>query len=127
MLLIKGNLRVVVFTVVLLVSYWIFQYMELEIPFHEGLLGIILFYCIQSISIHSLFEFGQKRLEVKFPILVIGAFTLRLITAFMAVVILLVVGVSDPTVFIINFFAVYLLYFVFEIYTVLSNLRSNLN
>jgi tetrahydromethanopterin S-methyltransferase subunit C len=81
---------------------------------------------LQSIIIHVLFRLAHEELQMDIPILVMGAMTIRMLTSLMAVGLVVYLGVIDMTNFIITFFTVYLFYFVFEIFTVLSNLRSNL-
>ena len=86
---------------------------------------ILIFFFLQTIVIHVLFTLGKSELDLGIPLLVMAITGFRLLTALMAVVIFILLGVSDVTSFVITFFVLYLFYFVFEIISVLSNLRSN--
>ena len=124
--MIKGILKITVLTLFILAVQQVIFYLNLSIPFGEKFIGTLLFFFLQSIIIHVLFRLAHEELQIDIPILVMGAITIRMLTSLMAVGLVVYLGVIDMTNFIITFFTVYLFYFVFEIFTVLSNLRSNL-
>lgn len=124
--MLKGILKIAALTLFILVIQQIISYSNLPIPFGEKFYGVLVFFFIQSIVIHILFKLAQDELEMDLPILVMGAMTIRMLSSLMVAGIIIYLGVSNLTNFVITFFAVYLFYFVFEIITVLSNLRSNL-
>lgn len=124
--MLKGILKITALTLFLLVIQQIIIRSNLSIPFGEKFYGVLVFFFIQSIVIHILFKLAQDELEMDLPILVLGAMTIRMLSSLMVVGIIIYLGVVNLTNFVITFFAVYLFYFVFEIITVLSNLRSNL-
>jgi tetrahydromethanopterin S-methyltransferase subunit C len=124
--MIKGILKITVLTLFILAVQQVIFYLNLSIPFGEKFIGTLLFFFLQSIIIHVLFRLAHEELQMDIPILVMGAMTIRMLTSLMAVGLVVYLGVIDMTNFIITFFTVYLFYFVFEIFTVLSNLRSNL-
>ena len=124
--MIKGILKITVLTLFILAVQQVIFYLNLSIPFGEKFIGTLLFFFLQSIIIHVLFRLAHEELQIDIPILVMGAMTIRMLTSLMAVGLVVYLGVIDMTNFIITFFTVYLFYFVFEIFTVLSNLRSNL-
>lgn len=123
----KGILKISVFSMLLLGVYFGLESTALVQQYiHTTMPWIIVFYCLQSIAIHALVIFSKNTLQADFSIILIGGFTLRLVTALMVVVIVVFTGIGNHEMYILNFFAVYLLYLVFEIVMVLSNLRSNL-
>jgi len=126
MIMIKGIIKIVALTVLLMLGYLILQQIEISIPFGENFYSILIFFFIQSIVVHILFKLGEEHLDLSIPLLVMATMTIRVLTSLMFVGTYIVMGVNDPTNFVITFFAIYLFYFVFEIITVLSNLRTNL-
>ena len=124
--MIKGILKITVLTLFILAVQQVIFYLNLSIPFGEKFIGTLLFFFLQSIIINVLFRLAHEELQMDIHILVMGAMTIRMLTSLMAVGLVVYLGVIDMTNFIITFFTVYLFYFVFEIFTVLYNLRSNL-
>lgn len=122
----KGIIKISILTVAIFFLYQLLVMTNASIPFGEKFYSILSFFFIQSLAIHTFFNYGEKNLELSVPLLVMATMTIRLITALMAVVTFVMVGVENQVNFIITFFTVYLFYFVFEIISVLSNLRSNL-
>jgi hypothetical protein len=121
----RGLVKIFLLTIVVLISYQLLILSAWDILFGENFYTILIFFFIQSIALHTLFILGQKYLELTVPLLVMAAMSIRLITSLMVVVIFVMTGVNDQVNFIITFFTIYLFYFVFEIISVLSNLRSN--
>jgi hypothetical protein len=124
--MLKGIKKIAALTLFILLVQQIIIYLNLSIPFGEKFYGVLVFFFIQSIVIHILFKLAQDELEMDLPILVMGAMTIRMLSSLMVAGIIIYLGVANLTNFVITFFAIYLFYFVFEIITVLSNLRSNL-
>lgn len=124
--MLKGILKITALTLFLLVIQQIIIRSNFSIPFGEKFYGVLVFFFIQSIVIHILFKLAKDELEMDLPILVLGAMTIRMLSSLMVAGIIIYLGVVNLANFVITFFAVYLFYFVFEIITVLSNLRSNL-
>ncbi|MFY0650486.1 MAG: hypothetical protein JXQ96_00565 [Cyclobacteriaceae bacterium] len=124
--MIKGILKIAIITFVLIALHQLILYYQLPWPVSENAFSIIFFYFFQSVTVHALFHAGRKHLDIGVPMLVMATMTIRMLTALAAAVIFIMLGVANTTDFVITFFAVYLLYFVFEITSVLSNLRTNL-
>jgi len=115
------------FSILLLTIYFLVAYLGIDTYIHASMPWIILFYLIQNSMIHLLAFLFSGQQDNGFPMLVIAGFSIRLITALMAVVMVVsIFGIESELIFIYNFFAVYLLYLVFDIVSTLSNLRSNL-
>lgn len=124
--MIKGIIKIVALTFLLTLAYLLLQQVQVSIPFGEKFYSILIFFFFQSLAVHILFKLGQRHLDLSIPLLVMATMTIRVLTSLMYVGTYIVMGVNDPTNFVITFFAIYLFYFVFEIITVLSNLRTNL-
>ena len=123
--MLKGIIKITVLTLFLLAIQQAILLLKLPIPFGEKFYGILIFFFLQSIIIHVLFRLAQSELQMDIPILVMGAMTIRMLSTLMMAGILVYLGVTNLTNFVVTFFTLYLFYFVFEIITVLSNLRSN--
>lgn len=93
---------------------------------HKYLGWIVIFFWIQFMIIHVLSTNAEKILEIDKTLILLAGVSARLLIAMFAMVLAALLGVVDKSLFVINFSIVYLCYLVFEITTVLSNLRSNL-
>jgi hypothetical protein len=58
--------------------------------------------------------------------ILLGTSVLRLLVSAGFFAIMMFLGISDQTLFVINFFIVYLFYLLFDILTLITNLRPNL-
>ncbi|MEQ6121576.1 hypothetical protein [Reichenbachiella sp. MALMAid0571] len=124
--MIRGIIKIIALTLAILLVYLLLAQADISIPFGEKFYAVLIFFFIQSIIVHVLFRLGQEHLELSVPLLVMATMTIRVLTSLMFVATFIVMGVNEITNFVITFFAIYLFYFVFEIITVLSNLRTNL-
>lgn len=77
-------------------------------------------------GLHALSVFIEENFNMDHSLILLAGVSARLIIAMMAMVLTILVGVESKEMFVINFSIVYLLYLVFEITSVCSNLRSNL-
>ena len=59
------------------------------------------------------------------PNIILGASVVRFLASAGFIAILLVLGVENIILFVVNFFAIYFLYLLFDIYWVMANLRPN--
>jgi hypothetical protein len=82
------------------------------------------FFFIQSLGISWLLVLGEKDRE-KLPIYALGSVVLRFVSGILFLLVFFVVGLENPEALVIQFMGVYLLYLIFELTTVLSNLRRN--
>ncbi len=88
---------------------------------HANFHTIIYFYYIQSLLIGLLLFFGLD--SKSSPIFFLAGMVLRLVTAIMFIVVLSFISIDNMVHYIINFTLFYLIYLVFELTTLLSNLR----
>ncbi|WP_373521419.1 hypothetical protein [Aquiflexum sp.] len=59
--------------------------------------------------------------------ILLGAMAIRFLASIGFVAILLFIGTENLILFVVNFFAIYFFYLLFDIYTLISNLRPNSN
>ncbi|PIB37300.1 hypothetical protein BFP72_18730 [Reichenbachiella sp. 5M10] len=122
----KGLIRITVFSVFL----WLLQYALAQVVspgiVHQSIVWILVFFWVTNMVIHILSHLAHEQLEMDMTLVLLAGVTGRLLIAIAAMVTVAVLGVADRSLFIINFAVVYLCYLVFEISSVLSNLRSNL-
>ena len=123
--MVKGIVQIVILSAIIVLMKMGFDHLGMTLPFGEKFYPIFIFFFLQSIAVHSLFILGKSQLNLSVQLLVMATMTVRLLSALVAVLIFVQIGVNDIMNFVITFFSVYLVYFVFEITTVLSNLRSN--
>ncbi|MGL1888248.1 MAG: hypothetical protein OCD76_17160 [Reichenbachiella sp.] len=122
----KTLIKITVFSLALFALQYALRHATESSNFHPYLGWIIVFFGIQFIAMHILSDYFQKYLDVDMTLILLGGVTVRLIIAMIAMVMAALIGVVDKSLFIINFSVVYLFYLVFEISSVLSNLRTNL-
>ncbi len=91
---------------------------------HNQFPALILFFFLQSLVIAWLIDLAEKT-NWESPIYALGTITFRFLTSLFFIAVLFVAKFTDMKTLMAQFLAVYLIYLVFEIYTVLSNLRRN--
>ncbi len=120
--------RYLLFTILLSVSllacfYVVQKFLLIEL-FHDFFPILITFFFLQSIVISWILRQGEKN-KSSFPIYVIASIGFRMITGLFLLVVFFVLEVEKIRLLAIQFVIVYLVYLVFELMVVLSNLRRN--
>lgn len=102
------------------------QQMESTAQFiHERVWSIVIFSAILGLIVVIIGDWGIRNMDAQSrPNLFLGLTVLRLLLSMGFVGIVLFVGIEDRIIWVANFFAAYLFYLVFEIYSILSNLRA---
>lgn len=102
------------------------QQMESSVQFiHEKVWSIVIFSAILGLIVVIIGDWGIRNMDAQSrPNLFLGLTVLRLLLSMGFVGIVLFVGIEDRIIWVANFFAAYLFYLVFEIYSILSNLRA---
>jgi hypothetical protein len=59
--------------------------------------------------------------------ILLGSIGIRLLASIGFIAIMLIIGVENKILFVVNFFIIYFFYLLFDIYTLLANLRPNPN
>lgn len=91
---------------------------------HDQFPGLILFFFLQSLVIAWLISLAEKT-NWQSPLHALGTITFRFLTALFFIAVLFVLEFKDMKALMAQFLVVYLIYLIFELYTVLSNLRRN--
>jgi xanthine/uracil permease len=92
---------------------------------HSGIWGIMIFSVFLALIIVAMNSWGLKNLDPQSRTnLFLGTTVLRLILSMGFIGAALFLGIENQILWVANFFAIYLFYLVFEIYTILSNLRQ---
>lgn len=96
------------------------------LPFqlHGLFLEMVIFFICQSVIISMILSYGENQPD-KLPIFALGSIVFRLLTAVVFLLVLLLVEVQNVKLLSIQFLAIYLLFLVFELTVVLTNLRRN--
>jgi xanthine/uracil permease len=92
---------------------------------HSEVWGIMIFSVILALIIVIMNDWGLKNLDPQSRTnLFLGTTVLRLILSMGFIGAVLFLEIENQILWVANFFAIYLFYLVFEIYTILSNLRQ---
>ncbi|WKN29994.1 hypothetical protein PZB74_13570 [Porifericola rhodea] len=92
---------------------------------YHGAYYIVLFFLLLTLLTQYLTQMGLKHAPDKFAFVYLGTMTLRLIISIGIILIVLLQDIPDKITFVINFAIVYLAFLIFEIYALLTTLRSN--
>ncbi len=103
----------------------IFYLVDASLPYrylHTKFPVLVGFFFLQSLPIAWMLQKGEKD-KTNFPMYVIGSIGLRLITSLFLLLIFYTLKIPDIIKFSIQFAGVYLVYLIFELTVVVSNLR----
>ena len=92
---------------------------------HETIWYIIGFIFIQSVISLAIGYRGLRKSQQAFVTHALGSTVVRLVLSVVALYIALKMGVDDRLRFVLNFMAVYFVFLVFELYSLLTTLRAN--
>ena len=119
-------LNSLIFSVILIgLTLGLHQIPGIEAALHSGVLSIVIFSALLGLLIAFMAGWGLHNLDAQSrPNLFIAITGIRMIISLIFVLIVVYNGLEKRTLWVANFFAVYLFYLVFEIYTIMSNLRA---
>lgn len=121
----KGVIKILILTLILASFNWLILILEFNQYFGEKFYPILCCFFIQSTAIHLIFKYGKSGLNISASTLIILSIVIRMLTSLIIAGTFIFIGINNLTNFLITFFVIYLFYFVFEIKSVLSNLRFN--
>lgn len=117
--------KISVFTGILfLISYCLLEVFELPIV-HPEIYKILGFLWFLYTSIHLTYLLVSKNPNIDTPLLPLVGLGLRFLVTLFTLAAWLYQGPADAQLFVLNFMSIYLIYVVFEITALLSNLRRN--
>lgn len=93
---------------------------------HDNYLLIILFLYILTLITSSFVLYGVKGNRDKFNAFFFSGMIFRFFCSIIFITVIALVGINDVLYFVLDFFVLYLLYQVFEITSLMANLRSHL-
>lgn len=121
----KAYIKLLLFSVAIAVLLLALVGFGFEKYIHSAWPFMLLFYFLQSLLI----LIAEKRItrgkNQNFVLFVIGSISFRLVSALLAAVAYLLLAGQQNTHFILLFFGLYLLFLGFELFTLMTNLRSN--
>jgi len=92
---------------------------------HQGAYFIILFFYLLTLITHYLSVSALREGHDRFALVFFASITVRLLISLAVVLTVLLKGLPQKITFIVNFAVVYLAFLIFEIYALLTTLRSN--
>lgn len=92
---------------------------------HEEIYYVILFFFMLTLITHHFSVAALDEGHDRFSLVFFGFLTLRLLLSLGIILVALLLNISDRITFIVNFALVYLAFLIFEIYALLTTLRSN--
>ncbi len=123
--MIKGIVSISIFSLLLAgIGYLINVCAPIHIV-HFTFYWFVGYFCLVNIGIHSLVLFCKEKLGVEYHLLLLGAIGGRMIIALFSFLFVSFFVQDERMLFAANFSVVYLSFLVFEIISVLSNLRPN--
>ncbi|HEY9117711.1 MAG TPA: hypothetical protein VIN11_07785 [Roseivirga sp.] len=112
----------------LVLSAIIFGMQQIEMKkslIHPQIWSIMIFSAILGIIVVAIAHWALSAFEPDTrPNLFIGITVLRMLLSMIFLGAVIFIGLEERVLWVVNFFVVYLFYLVFEIYTILSNLRA---
>lgn len=92
---------------------------------HPQIWSIVIFSALLGLIVVAISHWGIRNMDAQSrPNLFLGLTVLRLILSMIFIGIMVFSGLEDRIIWVGDFFAIYLFYLVFEIYSILSNLRA---
>lgn len=92
---------------------------------YQGAYFIIIFFLLLTLFTHYITLQGLKHAPDKFALVYLGTMTFRLLMSLGIILIAFLQEIPDRITFVVNFAIVYLAFLIFEIYALLTTLRSN--
>ena len=100
--------------------------LALQVSFlHWTIWYIVGFIFIQSLISLAIGYRGLRKSQQAFVTHALGSTVVRLVLSVIALYIALKMGVDDRVRFVLNFMAVYFVFLIFELYSLLTTLRAN--
>lgn len=121
----KHTIKLLIFTGVVCSLVFLFQKQGFGFV-HSYAWYIIAFFFIQSLLTTLVAGKGLKKRQDKFPIYYFASMILRFVLTVIVAFVFIALQTAELNEFIVNFFILYLLFLIFEIYSLLANLRAHL-
>ncbi|WP_420384822.1 hypothetical protein [Roseivirga sp.] len=115
-----------IFSIILCGIVLSLQQIEMEKSLiHPQIWSIMIFSALLGIVVAAIAQWALTSFDAQSrPNIFIGLTVLRMLLSMIFIGAVLFIGLEERVLWVANFFVVYLFYLVFEIYTILSNLRA---
>ena len=121
----KDLLKIALFSVLLMILSGIIRNFFSGHIIHDGVYWIIGFLWLLHTVIQLAGHLLRDYLDIDTPLIALAGVSARLIISLFAMLIVVMSGVENMVILVINFSVIYFLYLLFEIIPLLSNLRRN--
>lgn len=109
--------------IVLIIVLYLASYFGVDAWVHPKKWYILAFFGMVSYLYHTLINIGIRDNREKFIELYLTSFTIRFVLSLLFIGTMILVQVENPNLFVLNFFALYLFFTIFEITNLLRKLR----
>jgi len=115
-----------IFSLILCALVFAVQQIKMEKSLvHEQIWSIMIFSAVLGIIVVAIAHWALNSFDAQSrPNIFIGLTVLRMLLSMIFLGAVIFLGLEERVLWVANFFVVYLFYLVFEIYTILSNLRA---
>jgi hypothetical protein len=93
--------------------------------FHVHKWFLLIFFFLLNLLTTAFIHLGINKNKENLAVFYFGAMIFRFFISLMVAFVFIYKGVDEKVMFVINFFVFYLLFLMFEIYSLLTNLRPN--
>jgi hypothetical protein len=119
------TIKLILFSLLVSGLFYFIQEYLMPTWIHESMWTILAFFTILT-WITGMFTHYLLQLSKENSVsILLGGIGLRLLSSIGFVAVMLMLGVENIILFIVNFFIVYFLYLLFDIYMLIANLRPN--
>lgn len=127
-LLLQQGLKTLMLTAAVAVLVLLLKALNVTTAIHEGIWSIIIFSAFVGIGVAVINMYFVTKTDGSNNIAVfLGTTLFRMLLSIIYVTVHFFQGLENELIWIANFFVVYLFYLVFEIHSIISNLRANSN
>ena len=127
-LFLQQVIRTLILTALVVGLVYLFRAINLSDTIHDGIWNIIIFSGLVGVGVAGINMYFVKKTDGSNLVPVfLGTTVFRMLFSIVFISLTFFQGLENEVVWIADFFVVYLFYLVFEIYSILSNLRANSN
>ncbi|WP_228527708.1 hypothetical protein [Pararhodonellum marinum] len=119
------HFKLFLFTSLIALIGWLMQSVLKPEWVHTKFWEIILFYGLLTLFSGLLIQYLIKISKENFASILLLGTIIRFLASIVFIGVLLYLGVENLILFVVNFFVVYLLYLLFDIYALITNLRPH--
>lgn len=117
--------KVILFSLILIGTALLFRYFLKPVWIHDKIGTLVWFYFILNLVTGLFTQYLVKINEGHSVSILLGTSVIRLLASLCFVFVILWTGTENLLWFVVNFFIIYLLYLLFDIYLFITNLRPH--